>query len=321
MDGTTFFAPQGVTPASPAPGRTAILVAGVSRSGTSLLAHSLHRLGAALPDALVGAAPGNPLGHWEPAAIVALNDRILASLGLAWHDPRPVPQTWFASPAAAAWERRIEAEIDRLYGNAPLLLVKDPRLCRLLPLYAAALGRLGIAAKVILPIRPAAEVAQSLACRDGFSPGFGEFLWLRSLVDAERASRCCTRAWVTMDDLIANWQPAMQRLGAGLGVAWPVAPEAAAFLPRPSLRHHRLKRADGTDGLIAMAGDAAALAIAGNEARARVEFDRIAQLLDAAGGIYLPVVAEMAKRIEAYETSTCWRLTAWLRAIKRAWPA
>src|ERR1700710_432997 len=84
----------------PRPARKALVVLGMSRSGTSLLAHVLHALGASLPNDLMGAAHGNPLGHFEPRALVALNDRILESLDRRWDDPRPIPARWFRSRPA-----------------------------------------------------------------------------------------------------------------------------------------------------------------------------------------------------------------------------
>lgn len=71
--------------------RKALLVLDMSRSGTSLLTHVLHALGAALPRDLMGAGHGNPLGNFEPLGLIALNDRILQSLGLRWDDPREIP--------------------------------------------------------------------------------------------------------------------------------------------------------------------------------------------------------------------------------------
>lgn len=63
-----------------------------SRSATSLAAHGLYRLGARLPDR------GNPDGHCEPRALVAVNDAILSHIGLAWDAARTIPDGWFDWP-------------------------------------------------------------------------------------------------------------------------------------------------------------------------------------------------------------------------------
>ena len=124
--------------------RDAILLMGMSRSGTSLCARLLNLLGAALPAELIGPRDSNPLGHWEPARLVALNDRILAKLGRTWDDPRPLPDGWAETRLAREAVQAIAGRIERDYADAPLPLIKDPRLCRLAPLYLAALETLDI---------------------------------------------------------------------------------------------------------------------------------------------------------------------------------
>ena len=67
--------------------RTAILVCGMHRSGTSALTRLLNLLGASLPADLYPAGPGNELGHWEPADSGPLHDAMLSSwarTGFPW---------------------------------------------------------------------------------------------------------------------------------------------------------------------------------------------------------------------------------------------
>jgi hypothetical protein len=177
----------------PRPARKALLVLGMSRSGTSVLTHVLHVLGATLPNDMLGAGPGNPLGHFESRALIELNDEILKSLDRRWDDPRPIPPRWFRSPDSYRFMRRIADQIRQDYGDAPILVIKDPRLCRLAPLYFDALDVMDIEPLVVLQMRPVAEVARSLADRDGMQQGLAEFLWLRSVLEAEAHSRNCRR--------------------------------------------------------------------------------------------------------------------------------
>ncbi|HHY02633.1 MAG TPA: sulfotransferase family protein, partial [Paracoccus sp.] len=67
-------------------GRTdfALLIAGMHRSGTSYLGECCGALGLALPHDTGGPAPDNPRGHFEPRAVVALNDTILTEQGAVW---------------------------------------------------------------------------------------------------------------------------------------------------------------------------------------------------------------------------------------------
>ena len=67
-------------------GRKALVVLGMHRSGTSALARVLSLRGAALPRQVLPPNAGNEKGYWEPERVVALNERILQSAGLAWND-------------------------------------------------------------------------------------------------------------------------------------------------------------------------------------------------------------------------------------------
>lgn len=87
-----------------------------------------------------------------------INEEIIASLGRTWYDPRPIPPNWFRSKAAYGFHERIRAEIIDQYGAAPLILIKEPRICRLAPLYLDVLDVLRIEPLVILPVRHPGEL-------------------------------------------------------------------------------------------------------------------------------------------------------------------
>ena len=58
-------------------GRTAIVVAGMHRSGTSAATRVVNLLGAELVGALIPAGIGNERGHWESSAVQALHNDLL----------------------------------------------------------------------------------------------------------------------------------------------------------------------------------------------------------------------------------------------------
>jgi len=66
-----------------------ICIAGIHRSGTSMIAHLLHECGVYLGSAseLVPATPDNEDGHWEHLEFLALNIAILARVGAGWDLP------------------------------------------------------------------------------------------------------------------------------------------------------------------------------------------------------------------------------------------
>ena len=60
------------------------IVAGMHRSGTSLIARMLEVCGIRLPGELVGPAEDNQKGFFEDRAIVKINDELLRVLGVRW---------------------------------------------------------------------------------------------------------------------------------------------------------------------------------------------------------------------------------------------
>jgi hypothetical protein len=307
--------------------RKAILVVGMSRSGTSLITHILHTLGATLPDDLVGPNRGNPLGHWEPRALVDINDQILSHLGLAWDDPRPLPASWFRSAEAHDYSLRIMEQIEQDYAGSRLLLIKDPRLCQLLPLYGEALDMADIEVTVLLQVRPVAQVVRSLAERDAISPVTGGLLWLRSVTEAEWHSRHRKRIWLGFEQVTGEWRDSICRMARQFDVTWPVDPadvaERVASLLRP--RSHDAEAVQAHAELRALpflrAWDAIEAGIAGDEAAAQAGFDVVRGSLQDADQLYSPIITDLmrrhAARLQAIRESTCWRLTAPLRALKQ----
>jgi len=122
--------------------RSAVIVLGMHRSGTSALARVLNLLGCDLPKNLMAANPTNEAGHWEPQLIAALNDRILESGGSSWDDWLRFNPRWLDSPKAEEFcEEAVELTRSE-FGGSRLFVLKDPRICRLLPFWQRVLQRL-----------------------------------------------------------------------------------------------------------------------------------------------------------------------------------
>jgi hypothetical protein len=308
--------------------RRALLPLGMHRSGTSLLTYLLHTLGATLPDDVVGPACGNPLGHWEPRNLVMINDEALQAIDRSWDDPRPIDPAWFHSRDAYRFIERIVVQIGRDYGCAPLILLKDPRICRILPLYLTALDILDIEPLVILLLRPFHEVARSLANRDGFEPDLSEFLWLRSVVEAEYVSRSCSRVWVTLDQVISDWHGTARRIASTLRIDWTKACDEATCQPSPFIKprlyhpiHESSTRPDVARWLVPQVWNAVQHGIGGNDREARARFDELWPALRDLDRLSTWRLEGLRRRyddtIAAMCDSTSWRVTKPLRALKR----
>ncbi|MGH8214746.1 MAG: sulfotransferase [Rhodanobacteraceae bacterium] len=229
----------------------AILVVGMHRSGTSAATRVLNLLGVELGGSLLSPGPGNRLGHWEHREVVAIHEELLRGLDMSWDDTRALPSAWMASAAADTARERIAALVTQEFAGSRLWAVKDPRLCRFLPLWIEVIVGSGVDLRVLFVVRHPAAVAGSLKARDGLDAAGTHLRWLEHFVEAELATRDLSRAIVLYDDLLSDWRSTMERLAARFGLRWPrsfvgASPEIEAFLSAGE-RHNLIgKGADPT---------------------------------------------------------------------------
>ena len=224
--------------------KIAILIAGMHRSGTSALSRSLNLVGCDLPKTLMEPVPdNNETGFWESRPLSDLNTHLLRSTGSDWKDWWPFDPGWYASPTAGLFREQAQALLHQEFGERRLFVLKDPRLCRLLPFWIEALETFGAEPRVVLPIRNPLDVAASLKQRDGISPSCGYLIWLRYMLEAESGSRNLRRACLRYETLLSEPHAVMDRLGRDLDVSWPkrASVRAHAEIERflsPGLHHH-----------------------------------------------------------------------------------
>lgn len=140
------------------PHEKTLIVTGMHRSATSLVAMGLHSV-CPLGDDLIGPGPGNPLGHFEDRQIVLLNERILASAGGAWHRPPSEAAILEQTPTYAP---QIAELVHHRNQHAPIWGAKDPRFCLTARLWHAHLRN-----PIYVPcFRRVADVALSLTKRN-----------------------------------------------------------------------------------------------------------------------------------------------------------
>jgi GT2 family glycosyltransferase len=285
-------------------GSTAVVVLGMHRSGTSALAGMLHHLGVALGERLMAASPDNPRGYWEHADIVDIDHRLMATLGWAWDDIRPLPAGFEQEKAAQAARRELTAILRRDFAGVGLWGLKDPRLCRLMPLWTALFTDLRVEPRYLLALRHPLDVVASLNARDGMSPERAGLLWLGHVIDAERATRGKQRVIVHYEDLVgeSGWRGVAVRIAGEFGIAWPSASAAAEaaiddFLA-PELRRRRASDADrATDKrLPSWIGDVYRAFRAG-ELHLDEVCDAVGRELTSAGELFLPILGETGRAL------------------------
>ena len=276
--------------------RKAILVLGMHRSGTSALTRLIGYLGAAMPADAIGPHAVNAHGFWESAGVVKADDALLRAARSSWFDPRPLDLSRMGEAGIRAYRDRLWEAIKAAFGDAPLIAIKDPRQCRFVPLVIDTLAEHGVDARAALVFRPPQAAARSLERRDGTTPAFAHLLWLRHMIDAERATRALPRTVVDYEDMLQDWRRTATRLLPLAGRdALPdanVADAIMAFID-PKLRHHHCDGDGDGDGgqaasepilagLVADVADALRALMARDDATARQAFDDAHARLEAA---------------------------------------
>ncbi|MGH7072889.1 MAG: glycosyltransferase [Stellaceae bacterium] len=274
----------------------AVLVLGMHRSGTSALAGVLHGLGIEFGRTLMPATTDNPRGYFEHLQLYAVHEAVLGALGSRWDDIRPLQAGWESGPVAEAARHALRAVIRQDFAAARLWAVKDPRLCRLVPLWRPVLAEFSVTPRYLLMLRRADEVAASLAARDGMSRATARLLWLRHILEAEAASRDFPRAIVHYHELVeepARGAALLARIARTLDIALPASPATAAqaieTMVAPELRHHRIAAATPGAGWIEAVEHAFA---AGDGPKLRAVCDRVRREMLRADAVLGTVLAE-----------------------------
>ncbi|WP_186343117.1 glycosyltransferase family protein [Allochromatium palmeri] len=135
----------------------------------------------------------NPEGYWEPKELILTNHRVLDQIGDGWKATNQIAAEAFKHPAAITGQKKIREILADALNSGDQIIIKDPRLCRLFPLYHPILVDLFSRILLIQVIRNPEDVARSLAYRSTIpdiapgaitDPDHARMLWLRYHLDA-----------------------------------------------------------------------------------------------------------------------------------------
>src|SRR5436190_23233778 len=269
--------------------RTAYLVLGMHRSGTSAVTQLLGLAGAKLPANVMPGDEHNEKGYFEPWKIAIFNDERLRAAGSAWDDIFAYPFRTLEPPLERAWLDQAVALFKAEYRGVATPLMKDPRATVLMPFWAQALDEAGVGVRVVVAVRHPLAAAGSLKRRDGFHEAKSVLIWSAYMLAAEAYTRAIPRAFIGYDALLADWRTEVARIEAAHGAPLPKLTEAAGrkidqFLS-PDLRHNA---GQGDLAAPGWPGEVAAQVLGWFEAAARGESPDRAPLEAAA--------AELARR-------------------------
>ncbi len=237
-----------------------ICVAGMPRSGTSLVTQMLHRCGVDLgaSEQLMPASINNTDGFWENLRFVRLNERLLKASGGTWFVP---PATLRPTPKITADAKAILTQFE---GREPWAW-KDPRNAVTLPFWKTLLPSM----KVLVCVRHPAETAASLLASTLVPRTF--YWWLPSKRRRVRIYEAALELWrvsntsilehttpadriVThYDAVLANPRAELARIlaFAGVSVSSDVLDEAVKVVS-PRLWHQRADTAALNPGIAAL---------------------------------------------------------------------
>jgi len=225
-------------------GKQVLVVIGMHRSGTSATTGALQCLGVQLGKKLYSGHQNiNAKGYFEHSDIADTNEEILLRLGVAWDDVLLKEDAWWTREELRPFAAKIRRYIQRDFTHSPLWAVKDPRVCRLLPLWLDIFLTEGITPYFLFVVRSPDAVYRSLERRDGFSREKSFLLWMLHYMEAERGSRGYKRVFTSFDGFLENPIDELLRIERQLGLQFPLAVEEATdclrqFLSK-DLRHHK----------------------------------------------------------------------------------
>lgn len=323
-----------------------LLILGMHRSGTSALTGVLAKLGAYPGPSLVpGIAAVNAKGFWEHPGVVDIHERLLEALHRSWHDVGPLPWDWRRTASADICKAEIRTLLERDFSTHPFWVLKDPRMCRVLPMWLEVLTAMAIEPRHVIALRHPLAVAASLEKRDALPTAHGCLLWLAHMIDAEKATRGGMRTFVSYDALLDDWRATIAQLAyeLQLPLQWDdpaIAADIDAFLD-PALKHHAAPRQTSDHPAIACALDLYRRLTGGKDVETAVEalapeFDRLVGLVTpwsdslnqlrrthshtlAQADLQTQRATNYAGEVARIKSSLSWRITAPLRLVRNLW--
>jgi hypothetical protein len=226
----------------------ALVVLGMHRSGTSALAGVLSHLGVEMGSSLMPAQKSvNEKGFWEQEEIVAIHDRLLQYHGLSWDDPRHLPQDWWLEEFSQQCLEEICSILIEDMKASSLWAIKDPRMCRLLPLWQLVFSRLEIEPCFLFIVRNPLEVAASLNARDAMPRDLALLLWFQHNLEAIEGTVGCRRRFFEYGQLLTQGEDlvrvGLKECSITLDRSVRVSDEQENFLTA-RLRHHAASAED-----------------------------------------------------------------------------
>lgn len=190
--------PHKQVPQAAAPDNQALLVLGVHRSGTSALLGVTKILGAAAANEQAHPGMQPAAGIIDSGRIACLDDSLLAQGEQTWANWQPL------SPIQGGPDLSAQAQsiLHDRFGQADVVVLNDPRLCRLVPFWTRMIQKSNRQPFYMLTTRNPLEVAQSLQASNNFRLSHGLLIWMTYVLEAEASTRGKPRTFTDFDLLL-----------------------------------------------------------------------------------------------------------------------
>lgn len=222
--------------------RQALLVLGMHRSGSSLLAGMLHSCGVDLGKELLPPLPENPKGFYENKKIYELNEEILDRLHTNWNDIEINPYLKPHKQSELDLIERIKKLINSEFRNSELFCLKDPRLSLLYPLYLKAFEQLSIQVHLIECQRDHLEIAMSLKKRNGFNLSYGYALSMHYSQRIKTLKRNHKVLPIPFNETIADPKGILKRISNFISSDLKYDEKEIRKFVRPDLHRNKVKK-------------------------------------------------------------------------------
>jgi hypothetical protein len=229
--------------------RPIVVILGMHRSGTSLVANFMHAIGVDFGQDLLPADEGNEAGYWESRKIFDTHEKILKELNCEWHNPPlSFPLSSWRKPRIQELKKdlldfvRSECKrAEKIWG------FKDPRTAILLPLWQEIFDELRLEPHYILTIRHPNAVTASLNRRHGLSSSRSLALWFKTCLLVLSHSRNHPLVIVDYDSWFNSGLEQARTIIEALNLTNSIGKlqmaEAVDSIALPHLRHHRSEQA------------------------------------------------------------------------------
>ena len=219
-----------------------LIILGTPRSGNSVLAGCLKLLGADPGKNIIFPDKQNGDGRFENNDLILAHNILLRDLACKEDMIGGLPKGWQSSRAADNAKLKIRSILENNFSSDSMLLVKDPRICRFLPLWLSLLEEMEIKPGLILNLRHPLENARSFAANNNFNIRQAFLLWFSHYREAFSASYGISNTVITFDQLLADPVFTLKNISDNLDIEYPDSLESRYMdilnFVRPEMKHH-----------------------------------------------------------------------------------